>query len=65
LLAKVLQEQEDSIKPAKAVNIFFERFRGLPVYANSSSNVSEGVRQEAQAAKACAFCFKILIINDL
>jgi hypothetical protein len=37
----------------------------LPVYAISSSNVSEGVRQEAQAAKACAFCFKLLQYNYL
>jgi len=40
------------------VNFFFEHFWVSSVYAFSSSNVSEGVRQEAQAAKACAFCFK-------
>jgi hypothetical protein len=34
-----------------------ERFNSLPVVPLSITDVSEGVRQETQAAKACVFCF--------
>jgi hypothetical protein len=38
--------------------IFFERFNNLPVLVFPITNVSEGVRQEAQVAKACVFPLK-------
>jgi hypothetical protein len=58
-LAKATREHFRCIKSADGVKKYFlSVVNNLPVLVFSITNVSEGVRQEAQVAKACVFPLK-------